>query len=807
MNSPLPKPKPNHYVSEFIKERMVSFWTRKWMGRLWFRFLLPYLLFLLLTLIAGWIAYQETIDVLEREVLERNGKALHQAQTLLETRIAEVESIVQQVADHPKVRGFQVVKKPFAGTNTYKVMSTQKALDDYSISNRFLKDYFVVFRNSSLVISPHRVEALDEFYEDVLRYRDWDMTEWREQTLETYHSKDFIGLHTVKYGTTEEGMITYIRSLGYPGYYQGAVVALIPHAEVAKLLSGINVQAGGWVRVLDKHGQLIGQAGDEAGSGQRGGESELAALLERPNTHYRTELNGRDMLVSRMISSKTGWTYIAAQPADEVLESVHAMKRTTFTLVGLSLVVIVLLALWLSRRNSRPLEGLYSYVHTNAKPGLGQRSRKSDIFAYLRDAFTELLETTKTLDQKLSERQEYARMAVFDRWLRGGYATDQQLESSLTHAGLQRSATMYAVAVLHLGWHGDDWSAPVLDEMVLKMLVVKEEASGLERVPFDLHEAGQDQVALLFYGTEAEAEGGAAARFAALIEQTLRELNERLKSAHILPMYTIGGIVSDRMDVPRSLEQAQQLYGMSDGSQDLIWWNEEEHADAGMYRFNAEMENRLTHAVRGGDEEEVARLCQTVWQDNWEKRPLTCPMERWLLMDMYAAAMKLAQSLDLTLQTDSATFQQKVIKKGAELHKLFPLVRNEFVQLSRTVHERKRSRNATLLEDMMSCIREGYVDSSLSLTVISDRLQVSEAYVSAFFKEQTGRNFSDYVEELRLEHAKQLMLEGDALTSIAERVGYNSLNSFSRAFKRAHGMSATEYRKWLNEQKRNNDSS
>ena len=568
MNSPAPKP--NHYVSEFIKGRMVTFWTRKWMGKLWFRFLLPYLLFLILTLTAGWIAYQETIAVLEREVLERNDKALHQAQTLLETRIAEVESIVQQVADHPKVRGFQVVQKPFAGTNTYKVMNTQKALDDYSISNRFLKDYFVVFRSSSLVISPHRVEALNEFYGDVLRYRDWDMAEWREQTLETYHSKDFIGLHPVKYGSTEEEMITYIRSLGYPGYYQGAVVALIPHTEVGKLLSGINVQTGGWVRVLDKNGQLLGRAGDEAGSGQPGGGDDLAAILERPNTHYRTELNGRDMLVSKTTSPKTGWTYVAAQPADEVLESVHAMKRTTFTLTGLSLVVIILLALWLSRRNSRPLEGLYSYVHTNATPGMGQRSRKSDIFAYLRDAFTELLETAKTLDQKLSERQEYARIAVFDRWLRGGYATEQQLESSLAHAGLQRSATMYAVAVLHLGWHGDDWSAPVLDEMGLKMLVVKEEASGLEPVPFDLHEVGQDQVALLFYGTEAgtEAGGDAAIRFAALIEQTLMELNERLKSVHILPMYTIGGIVADRMDVPRSLEQAQQLYGMSDGSRD-----------------------------------------------------------------------------------------------------------------------------------------------------------------------------------------------------------------------------------------------
>lgn len=118
---------------------------------------------------------------------------------------------------------------------------------------------------------------------------------------------------------------------------------------------------------MDTSGQLIGQAMDEAGSGQPGGEVDLAAILERSNPHYRTELNGRDMLVSKTTSPKTGWTYIAAQPADEVLESVHAMKRTTFTLVGLSLVVIVLLALWLSRRNSRPLEGLYSYVHTNAK--------------------------------------------------------------------------------------------------------------------------------------------------------------------------------------------------------------------------------------------------------------------------------------------------------------------------------------------------------------------------------------------------------------------------------------------------------
>ncbi|MCM3340218.1 AraC family transcriptional regulator [Paenibacillus sp. MER TA 81-3] len=786
-------------ASGSIKERLRSIWTKKLMGRLWIRFLLPYLLFLMLTLTAGWIAYRETIDVLEREVLERNDKALNQAQTLLETRFAEVESIVQQVADHPKIKGFQVVSEPFAGTNTYKVMATRSALDDYSVSNRFLMDYFVIFQNSSLVISPHRVESIDAYYGDVLRYKDWDVEQWKQEMLKTFHSKDFIGMRTVRYRQTEEQMVTYVRSLGYPGYYQGAVVALIPHKEIEKILHSIDVKQGGTVRIIDQQGEMIGSIGN-------GNEDSINKLISRSmsmsNSHYRTDMDGQDMLVSQITSEKTGWTYIAAQPAANVLKSVYAIKRTTFTLVGISLAVIVLLALWLSHRNSRPLERLYSYVHTFAKPGMLLRGKRSDIFAYLRDAFAEMLETTKTLDQKLTERQEYARMAVFDKWLRGGYATEQQLQSSLEHAGLERNASRYAVALLQLGWHGDDWSTSVLHEMELKRLVVMDEAFGMACVPCDVHDIEQDQVALLFYNTHAEgqtAREDEAARFKQEIEHTLHELCKRLKQSHVTPICTIGGMVSRRLDVPRSLEQAQQLQSVfeRDAESAWTWWDEQESGREDLYVYSPDVELRLIHAVRGGNEEELLQVLHTTRIDNWEKQHLSCMMKQWLLMDLYSTAMKLSQTVDAAMLVETTVFQQKLMKKGTDLHKLFHSIEQEFVHMCRLVHERKRSRNETLFEDMTAYIHANYADSSLSLTAVADELHVSEAYVSAFFKEQRGINFSDYVEELRLEAAKTMIKQGLPVTAIAERVGYNSLNSFSRAFKRKHGMSASEYRKML----------
>ena len=71
---------------------------------------------------------------------------------------------------------------------------------------------------------------------------------------------------------------------------------------------------------------------------------------------------------------------------------------------------------------------------------------------------------------------------------------------------------------------------------------------------------------------------------------------------------------------------------------------------------------------------------------------------------------------------------------------------------------------------------------------------LSEGYLSAIFKKETGTNFAEYLEQLRVKAACVLLEDGCKVSDLPERVGYNSIQSFRRAFKRVMGVSPSEYR-------------
>ena len=61
---------------------------------------------------------------------------------------------------------------------------------------------------------------------------------------------------------------------------------------------------------------------------------------------------------------------------------------------------------------------------------------------------------------------------------------------------------------------------------------------------------------------------------------------------------------------------------------------------------------------------------------------------------------------------------------------------------------------------------------------------------------KSGKNFKEYVDQIRLEKAKELLKKNDLkIEYIAELTGYNSSYSFTRFFKKYMGISPSEYRK------------
>ncbi len=115
--------------------------------------------------------------------------------------------------------------------------------------------------------------------------------------------------------------------------------------------------------------------------------------------------------------------------------------------------------------------------------------------------------------------------------------------------------------------------------------------------------------------------------------------------------------------------------------------------------------------------------------------------------------------------------------------------------VSALLEERRQRHSHTKAMDAERFIRANYGDPELSLSTVCDALAISKSYFSPLFKEHTGKTFVEYLTELRMERAKEL-LAGEDLRGyqIADRVGYRDAHYFSLTFRKQTGVSPTEYR-------------
>lgn len=91
--------------------------------------------------------------------------------------------------------------------------------------------------------------------------------------------------------------------------------------------------------------------------------------------------------------------------------------------------------------------------------------------------------------------------------------------------------------------------------------------------------------------------------------------------------------------------------------------------------------------------------------------------------------------------------------------------------------------------DIVEYINANYQRPDLSLDQMSEVFSISARYISTLVRKQTNRNYKEFLTDIRMKHAKELVKEGKLLTKeIAEAVGYLNVSLFIKTYKATFGI-------------------
>lgn len=100
---------------------------------------------------------------------------------------------------------------------------------------------------------------------------------------------------------------------------------------------------------------------------------------------------------------------------------------------------------------------------------------------------------------------------------------------------------------------------------------------------------------------------------------------------------------------------------------------------------------------------------------------------------------------------------------------------------------------STIISKTVDYINQHYMED-ITLILIADEVKKSTSYFCSVFKKEMGVNFNEYLNQVRIRRAKELLKEPDVVIyEVAEKTGFHDYKYFTKVFKKICGCSPSEY--------------
>lgn len=215
------------------------------------------------------------------------------------------------------------------------------------------------------------------------------------------------------------------------------------------------------------------------------------------------------------------------------------------------------------------------------------------------------------------------------------------------------------------------------------------------------------------------------------------------------------------------------------------------HTENSNYKYLQKQENELINLMFSGTSEE---LDNNIVQIISEHKNAPHIVKNTLYYNLFGTYLKCRERAKINETFDGDEIES--ILYAGDVSESEKKIRKLFFELSEKVtKENKKGKLTGLSVRLVDYVDANYTNPNISLKMLSAEFNITVPYISKVFKEQFGTNFSEYITNMRVQKAQQLLLSTNmSMSDIAKKLGYVDSSVFIKNFKKSTGMTPGAYR-------------
>lgn len=646
----------------------------------------------------------------------------------------------------------------------------------------FIEEIIVIDSGNNMVISNEGSYQLDTYFDYIAFSETCGKSFWQAVDNTRYRQFSMLS-HTVlenKITGEQKEVIPIVFYKNTKYTFKNPLVIHISVGELQEVLEKSALSAHAEMMIYNTNGEVYA-GGEDAEESVR---HYMALAENHPQEDVYREKNEIVMLHKNSRGLFENLNYMVIVPKQDITDKMTPLVRLYYISMIICAALVLAVSLYLSKSIYRPIKKLVGFF---SGKGEAEAKRYKNEFDMIEYNIQSMIYNNVTLRTELSSVLPVAGERLFLKLLtqKDEYLAEDELSELLQKYDIHFRYDCYIAAIVNISYTDlfyEDFSPEtrkILYESIVPLLV--------SFVPEDITlytlEMEQNQICLIFNVPDASCQS-LAYRVMESFQKSFC-YDENLISILI----GIGSCCEGFLNLKHSFWEAVKASSvLSAYSAEKIMVYSEDMTQS-FAEFTGNEENRLFNYLVAGRGEEAMQLLDEIKRKNVVRN-----LPKAELVQLF---LKLYRTAERVMRTKHIDIEEVMPETGAaNPQEMPPEELDRFVtRLFESLAKQSASGSKKeVMHEIVAYVENNY-QNDIYLDFVADRFNLSPKYLSRAFKKYTNVRFVDYLNEIRISHAKELLNTTDeTIMDIAKQVGFNSRNTFYRVFKNSQGVTPAEYR-------------